>query len=181
MDARGKSLSLVDLHLPGGTSQLTGGDDLTSRHRSISMDFGQRTNTGTDAATGAMDLLDQGSPMGNESGDPSLLDEDSDSPTGSTDFIPTSSDRMIVDRAEQSTIDDPVYHQCRVARHATYQDKLVSVSVNDSFGSTVLNPSVAVGSLCDHPNIEKTFHGSRLFMGTHPSTNRSVFCSIRPI
>jgi hypothetical protein len=110
MDARGKSLSLVDLHLPGGIRQPTVAEELTSRHRSTSMDLGQcfhtRGDAATgDAATGAIDLLDQGSPMGNEGGNPSLLDEDSnDSPTGSMEFVPAGSDGMIVDRVEYSTI-----------------------------------------------------------------------------
>jgi hypothetical protein len=102
-----------------------------------------------------------------------------DSPAGSVNFVTGGGDGMIVDSAENSNIEDPIYHQCRVARHAAFQDKLVSVSVNDSFGSTVLNSPAAVGSLCDHPNIEKTFHGSRLFTGNSP-VNQSISVSFDP-
>jgi hypothetical protein len=181
MDARGRSLSLINLHLPGD-NQRPSTTEMTNQQRSTSTSMLLRQSPDSrDVATpGDIDLLDHGSPMSNDGGDPALLDEDSnDSTPGSVEPAPVNSDQMMVDNAECSTINDPVYHQCRVARQSTFQDKLVSISANDSFGSTVLHPSVAVGSLCDHPNVEKTFHGSRLFIG-NSTANQSISASFDP-
>ncbi len=61
-------------------------------------------------------------------------------------------------------------------RQSGFKDKLVSVSDNDSFGSTVMSPSVPIGMLCDHANIENTYHGSRILMGS-TTVNQSLSLS----
>jgi hypothetical protein len=72
-------------------------------------------------------------------------------------------EQMSVDKPTCSVINHPIYHRCKLARQSDYKDKLVSVSVDDSFGRKIFSQSFS-----DHLDIEKTFHGSRILVGNVP-------------
>jgi hypothetical protein len=90
-------------------------------------------------------LLDAGSPAGSPGCstecDPSLLDFDSDNPGIETeDGQNTDGDNMLVDNVmpdQLTSIIDPLYHQCKIARRMSFVDRLVSVTNDGTFGSIV--------------------------------------------
>jgi hypothetical protein len=58
-----------------------------------------------------------------------------------------------------------VEHQCHSARTSGYKDTLVSVSQDETFGKNITIQTPLIGSLGDHPNVDGTFHGSRVMKG----------------
>jgi hypothetical protein len=74
---------------------------------------------------------------------------------------------------------DPVYYQCRSARILCQKDTLVSVSVDESFGKSVIVQSPSIGSIEDHEGICNTFHGSRVMRGNN-TVNESISASFDP-
>jgi hypothetical protein len=89
-----------------------------------------------DVRDAAAELLDQGSPPGAGSGDPALLDEDSDNPSDiehNNDIVTP----MTLDTDSCETNDDPIYHQCKTACRTAFTDRLVSISGDGTFGSSV--------------------------------------------
>jgi hypothetical protein len=102
--------------------------------------------------------LDHGSPASGGTLDPTLLDDDSDSQTeaqeigymGNNSGITSTTSNpenltvtpMVVDSGSVSdTTKDPLYLQCRTARRTSYNDKLVSIAGDSSFGSCVSSQS----------------------------------------
>ncbi len=179
MEWGGRSISLVNLHGPAGE----GTPGSRRRHTSGDTASASASTATTQAAAAPQtldgdDIFEHGSPIIGVEEDPSILDEDSND--AERDDCKTSGpEQMHVDYGENSSNSDPIYHQCKVARHSGFKDKLVSVSVCDSFGSTVFSPSAAIGSLCDHANLSKTFHGSGLFTG-NTAVNQSLSSSFDP-
>ncbi len=74
---------------------------------------------------------------------------------------------------------DPMYYQCRSARLSCQKDTLISITVDESFGKRVIVNSSNIGSLEDHGQIEKTFHGSRVMHG-NTTVNESLSSSFDP-
>jgi hypothetical protein len=179
MEWGGRSISLMNLTCHGEGSSSSIGEGSSGNTSSVPM-ASQRDN---DIGTGVDDILAHGSPMCGTSCDPSILDDDSNSDGGqpaiSKNIGICESEKMCIDMSGGSRTDDPLYHQCRNARQSGFKDKLVSVTVNDSFGSTVMSPSAPIGSLCDRVGLENTFHGSRLHMGNTP-VNQSISSSFDP-
>ncbi len=132
-------------------------------------------------------LLDAGSPVGSPGCstecDPSVLDFDSDNPgTEKEDELNTDGDKMLIDNvmSEQSTsIIDPLYHQCKIARRMSFVDRLVSVTNDGTFGSIVTSPSPQIGHLTDHDGLANTFCGSRIQKG-NVTANQSISLSFDP-
>jgi hypothetical protein len=166
MEWGGRSISLVNLNgpagegTPGSRRRHTSGDTAAASASTATIQAGAAPKI----LDGEVDIFEHGSPIIGVGEDPSILDEDSND-AKHDDCETSGPEQMHVDYVENSSNSDPIYHQCKVARHSGFKDKLVSVSVCDSFGSTVFSPSAAIGSLCDHANLSKTFHGSRLFTG----------------
>jgi hypothetical protein len=177
----GRSISLVNLHGPAGDETVEAWRRHTSGDSASANTFpttASQSGAVPQALGGEVDIFEHGSPIVGVGDDPSILDEDSnDSKHEHCDS--GGPEQMHVDSIKSSSNSDPIYHQCKVARHSGFKDKLVSVSVCDSFGSTVLSPSAAIGSLCDHANLSKTFHGSRLFTG-NTAVNQSLSVSFDP-
>jgi hypothetical protein len=132
-------------------------------------------------------LLDAGSPAGSPGCstecDPSVLDFDSDTPgTEKEDGLNTDGDKMIIDNvmsAQSTTIIDPLYHQCKIARRMSFVDRLVSVTNDGTFGSVVTSPSPQIGHLTDHVGLANTFCGSRIQKG-NVTANQSISLSFDP-
>jgi hypothetical protein len=132
-------------------------------------------------------LLDAGSPAGSPGCstecDPSLLDFDSDNPGIETDDgLNIDGDKMLVDNVmpdQLTSIIDPLYHQCKIARRMSFVDRLVSVMNDGTFGSIVTSPSPQIGHLTDHDGLANTFCGSRIQKGT-VTANQSISLSFDP-
>ncbi len=121
------------------------------------------------------ELLDHGSPSGSEMADPAILDaDDSDGFSDTDDVMP-----MTVDVDRQNTIEDPLYHRCKKARRSAFTDRLVSVSGDGTFGSSVTTTSIPIGHLTDHGGLSKTFHGSRIREG-NATVNQTISLSFDP-
>jgi hypothetical protein len=90
-------------------------------------------------------LLDNGSPPGSPGSstacDPALLDIDSDNPETCETIGDTSEEaNMIVDNlvdTDNNRTFDPLYHQCKTARRMSFVDRLVSVTNDGTFGTSV--------------------------------------------
>jgi hypothetical protein len=74
---------------------------------------------------------------------------------------------------------DALYFQCRSARLSSFKDNLISVSHDESFGKKLVAQSPLFGSLEDHGNLDKTFHGSRTMRGNE-IVNQSISSSFDP-
>jgi hypothetical protein len=129
----------------------------------------------------AEDLLDHGSPSSCDNADPALLDEDSDNSDGNDNGNNDIVTPMTVDTGMtgNSDIDDPLYHQCKKARRSAFTDRLVSVSSDGTFGSSVTTISPSVGNMTDHDGLTTTFHGSRIREG-QATVNQSVSMTFDP-
>jgi hypothetical protein len=88
-------------------------------------------------------------------------------------------EEALAEAAPVDNVMDPMYYQCRSARLSCQKDKLISVSVDESFGKRVIVNSPNIGSLEDHGQIEKTFHGSRVMRG-NTIVNESLSASFDP-
>jgi hypothetical protein len=75
--------------------------------------------------------------------------------------------------------DDPLYHQCKKARRSAFTDRLVSVSADGTFRSSVTTTSPSVGNMTDHDGLTSTFHGSRIREG-QATVNQSVSMTFDP-
>jgi hypothetical protein len=122
-----------------------------------------------------VELLDHGSPSGSETADPAILDADDSDGSGDTD----NEMHMTVDVDRQNNIEDPLYHQCKKARRSAFTDRLVSVSGDGTFGSSVTTTSIPIGQLTDHGGLSKTFHGSRIREGS-VTVNQTISLSFVP-
>jgi hypothetical protein len=113
-------------------------------------------------------LLDHGSPPGSPGYstecDPSLLDIDSDNPETSETTGDMSKDaKMIIDNVmdiDNNRSVDPLHHQCKTARRMSFVDRLVSVTNDGTFGTSVTSPLPQIEHLTDHEGLDNTFHGS---------------------
>jgi hypothetical protein len=79
-----------------------------------------------------------------------------------------------VEAVPADNVMDPMYYRCRSARLSCQKDTLISITVDEPFGKRVIVNSPNIGSLEDHGQIEKTFHGSRVMRGIPLSTNPLV-------
>jgi hypothetical protein len=175
MERAGRSRSLVDLSCSG--EETSPASSTPVNHQSL-LDF--RTNT----LHAEENLLDAGSPASpgcNTECDPTLLDNDSDSPeTGNAvgdnaEDVNMIIDNVIIDQPYSNV--DPLYHQCKTARRMAYVERLVSVTNNGTFGTIIISPSSQIGHLTDHDNLENMFHGSRIQKG-NVTVNQSVSMSL---
>jgi hypothetical protein len=90
-----------------------------------------------------LDASPPGSPVPGREYDPSLLDNDSDpesadaGETGNTDV------EMAIDNVPPSdnNISDPLYLQCKTTRRMSHVDRLISVTNDGTFGTTVTSAS----------------------------------------
>jgi hypothetical protein len=192
--------------VPGSPSEMSGGNFCRSRSlvdiRSLRASTDDATEGGHVVSHSyyseaeGLELLSQDSP-----GDPSidsnpgaianvsgLLDYESDGPEPDPEAGTTSArespPQAAMDIEHTSTtpvtnVMDPVYYQCRSARTLCQKDTLVSVSVDESFGKSVIVQFPGVGSLEDHDGISRTFHGSRVTKG-NSIVNESISSSFDP-
>jgi hypothetical protein len=126
MEWGGRSTSLVDLSQRPGTSR----EWRPTHHQSLA-------DVRDSTPLLAEELLDHGSPGSVGSGDPTLLDIDSDN----ADDVETKTDTTVnMETDTQCTTvmtGDPLYHQCKTARRSSFTERLVSVSGDSTFGSSV--------------------------------------------
>jgi hypothetical protein len=98
----------------------------------------------------AEELLNHCSPASVGSGDPALLDVDSDNLENSESV---SENLVTMDTHTQdltNTTNDPLYHQCKNAQGTSFTEQLVSISGDSTFGSSLTSISPPVGNLIDH-------------------------------
>jgi hypothetical protein len=177
MERAGRSQSLVDLSCSG---EAASNASITPVNHQSLLDLWSNT------LHAGENLLDAGSPASpgcSTDCDPTLLDNDSDSPeTGNLAGDDGADVNMIIDNVitdHPSSNVDPLYHQCKTARRMAYVEHLVSVTNDGTFGTIVTSPSSQIGHLTDHDNLENTFHGSRIQKG-NITVNQSVSMSFDP-
>ncbi len=160
-----------------------------------------RTNDTTPPVAGSS-LLDDDSPEGPDSPiygtalqpDPSILDDESsgdDKNMWKDEECVVASTEDVMDTEEAPTAAtvgnspadlcyiNPLYQQCKIARMSGHNDRLVSVSTDSHVGASIVRQTVPVGSLTDHPGLEKTFFGSRIQSG-NITINQTVSKSFDP-
>jgi hypothetical protein len=88
---------------------------------------------------------------------------------------------MIIDNvvSGDNKILDPLYLQCKTARRMSHVDRLISVTKDGTFGTSVTSSSHQIGHLTDHDGLHNTFHGSRIKKGTE-TVNQSISISFDP-
>jgi hypothetical protein len=102
-------------------------------------------------------------------------------PSGSSNLMPamTAMETEPVNAVLPTPEMDDAYYQCNSARSACRKETLVSVSLDNSFGKTVTVQSPPIGSLLDHGEMDRTFHGSRVTKG-QKIVNETICCSFDP-
>jgi hypothetical protein len=126
-----------------------------------------------------LDASPPGSPAPGTECDPSLLDIDSDPESGEASETGNRDADMAIDNVTSSdnNISDPLYLQCKTARRMSHVDRLISVTNDGTFGTTVTSASHQVGHLTEHANLHCTFHGSRIKKGLE-TVNHSPSASL---
>jgi hypothetical protein len=128
-----------------------------------------------------LDVSPPGYPVPGTVYDPPLLDNDSDLESADADETCNIDVDMAIDNVTSSDINisDPLYLQCKTSRRMSQVDRLISVTNDGTFGTTVTSTSHHVGHLTDHANLHCTFHGSRIKKGTE-TVNQSISISFDP-
>jgi hypothetical protein len=199
---RGRTYSLMDIPGTSTAPAHDGGSNFTEDNRSISSGGIDTLGRHPDIEFG-LGLLASDSPAGSPAGSPSgvhgevddkLLDYESDEDATPQQLVaqcpgagaemdtesPTRADcQARHDSNVTNVIHDPMYHQCRASRNSSHRDNLVSISPDSTFGKKIASQSIPVGSFEDHPDLGKTFHGSRILKG-NITVNQSLSCSFDP-
>jgi hypothetical protein len=191
-----RSLSLTDIKTGPTTLRQEVNSSITQTARSLST----LPASSEEEGYALLGQHSQDESTGDERLDTGLLDYDSDGHDTNTDLMAAEqSDNSLhqltamdtgvgrdgeeggahMEAVPAETVIDPMYYQCRSARVSCQKDTLVSVSVDESFGKRVIVNSPSIGSLEDHGQIDKTFHGSRVMRG-NATVNESLSSSFDP-
>jgi hypothetical protein len=107
---------------------------------------------------------------------------DSDTPeSGETSEDVNKDADMIIENlsVSENKILDPLYYQCKTARRMSFVDRLISVTNDGTFGTSVTSSSPQIAHLTDHDGLHNTFNGSRIKKGTE-TVNQSMSTSFDP-